>query len=180
MKVLFDYDPGRKKGVLVSDYLLNIREHFSIEDKNQAFKRRFAVGYRPTTRVYAITPQGRFAPKLVHEICLYLKSLDIPVDIEFSNTFKEAVRCPSFAEQYIHKLRFELRDYQREAVDTALARRGGIIILPTSAGKTLVMASLYSAIEQNQTRKTLILEPDIQLVHQTYGDYLEYGISKSK
>jgi superfamily II DNA or RNA helicase len=180
MKVLFDYDSGRKKGVIVSDYLPNIREHFSVEDKNQAFRRRYAVGYRPSSRIYAITPQGRFAPKLVHVIWEYLKSVDIPLEIDFSDAFVKASHTPALDKPYNHNFKFALRDYQKEAVNTALNKRGGIIILPTSAGKTLVMASLYSAIQQNTPRKTLILVPDIQLVTQTHGDFIEYGISKNE
>jgi superfamily II DNA or RNA helicase len=180
MKVLFDYDSGRKKGIIVSNYLPNIREHFSVEDKNQAFRRRYAVGYRPSTRIYAITPQGRFSVKLVHEIHAYLKNLDIPFDIEFTNAFVKASHTPALDKIYKHKLKFELRDYQKESVEHALTKRGGIIILPTSAGKTLVMASLYSAIQQNSSRKTLILVPDIQLVQQTHGDFLDYGIEATK
>ena len=180
MKVLFDYDSGRKKGVIVSDYLSNIREYFSVEDKNQAFRRRYAVGYRPSSRIYAITPQGRFAPKLVHVIWDYLKSVDIPIEVDFSDAFVKASHVPILDKPYIHNLKFALRDYQEEAVTTALNKRGGIIILPTSAGKTLVMASLYSAIQQNTPRKTLILVPDIQLVQQTHGDFIEYGINKNE
>ena len=64
-KVIVDYDSGRKKGVLITEYLSIIREHFSVEDKDQAFKRRFSVGFRPPTRKYVITPQGRFEPRLL-------------------------------------------------------------------------------------------------------------------
>ena len=181
MKVLFDYDPGRKRGIIVSEYLPNIREHFSVEDKNQAFKRHYSVGYRPPTRVYAITPQGRFAPNLLTEIITFLKEQGIPsLEFEFTDAFKAANKKPDFTVPYEHNLKFALRDYQQTAVNYAKAQKGGIIILPTSAGKTLVMASLYSAIEQNQSRKTLILVPDIQLVQQTCGDFLEYGIEPSK
>jgi superfamily II DNA or RNA helicase len=180
MKVLFDYDSGRKKGIIVSDYLPNIREHFSVEDKNQAFRRRYAVGYRPPTRIYAITPQGRFTPKLITEICNFLKTQEIPFEFEFTDAFLNSNKRPTFTQKYVHSLKFKLRDYQQEAVDTALIQTSGIIILPTSAGKTLVMASLYSAIEQNQPRKTLILVPDIQLVQQTHGDFLDYGIEATK
>jgi superfamily II DNA or RNA helicase len=180
MKVLFDYDSGRKKGVIVSDYLPNIREYFSVEDKNQAFRRRYAVGYRPPTRIYAITPQGRFNVKLVYEIHEFLKKQDIPFEINFSEAFAKACHTPPLDKKYKHNLKFELRDYQKESVETALSKRGGIIILPTSAGKTLVMASLYSAIQQNQKRKTLILVPDIQLVQQTHGDFIEYGIKEDE
>ena len=41
LDVTIDYDFGRRKGILTTEYLSNIREYFSVEDKNQAFH----VGY---------------------------------------------------------------------------------------------------------------------------------------
>ena len=77
VQITLDYDSTRKKGIIVSDYLPNIREHFSVEDKQQVFKRRYAIGYRPQTRLYAITPQGRFETRLIFSILesFFLKKL---------------------------------------------------------------------------------------------------------
>ena len=94
INVSIDYDSGRKKGILVTDYLSNIREYFSVEDKNQNFKRRFTVGYRPPARQYAITPQGRFEPRLVYTILEYLQTLEIPFKIEITDKFKEFIESP--------------------------------------------------------------------------------------
>lgn len=175
--VTVDYDSGRKKGVLISDYLPNIREHFSVEDKNQAFKRRFAVGYRPQTRIYAITPQGRFDIKLISEVISFLKTIDVKVNLTFTDAFKSAYLAPEL-KKVVCTLQLPLRDYQRESVEVALSKGGGIILLPTSAGKTLVIATLCKSIQDqfDDNFKALILVPDIQLVQQTYGDLLSYGI----
>lgn len=180
LEVVIDYDKGRKKGILTTEYLANIREHFSIEDKNQAFKRRFAVGYRPKTRLYAITPQGRFEPRLVYAIIEYLQTIDVPVNITVSDTFKTIIKPVQLNhdDTDVLKLKIQLRDYQHETVKTALQHGSGVIILPTSAGKTLVIATLIRSIQrQVDSGRTLVLVPDIQLVTQTYSDFIEYGIN---
>jgi superfamily II DNA or RNA helicase len=177
-KIIVDYDSGRKKGVLITDYLSIIREHFSIEDKDQAFKRRFSVGYRPATRKYAITPQGRFDTRLLFSIIDFLKDQNIPFELEITDKFKEAIKSPPLQKELV-RLNIPLRDYQEESVLEALSYKSGIILLPTSAGKTLVIATLVSSILKQHNFKTLILVPNIQLVTQTHSDFIEYGIPEN-
>ena len=179
VNVTFDYDSSRKKGVIVSDYLSNIREHFSVEDKQQVFKRRYAVGYRPQTRLYAITPQGRFEPRLVFSIIEFLQKQDIQFNIEVTDKFRNVITIPELKEE-LTKLNLEPRDYQEESVLLSLKNKSGVIVLPTSAGKTLVIALLVKSIQEQHDAKALILVPDIQLVAQTYSDFLEYGISEDE
>ena len=183
LEVTIDYDLGRKKGILITEYLSNIREHFSVEDKNQNFKRRFTVGYRPSARQYAITPQGRFEPRLVYTILEYLQTLEIPLKVELTDKFKEFMYSPGLGDEDddIVSLGMSLRDYQYETVKAALKNKSGVIILPTSAGKTFVMATIVRSIQrQRDNAKTLILVPDIQLVTQSYSDFIEYGIPESE
>jgi superfamily II DNA or RNA helicase len=179
VNVTFDYDSSRKKGIVVSDYLPNIREHFSVEDTQQAFKRRYAIGYRPQTRQYSITPQGRFEPRLVFQIIDFLRTQDIAFNVEVTDKFKSVITLPELKEEIV-KLNLEPRDYQHESILAALKNRSGVIILPTSAGKTLVIALLVRSIQEQHNSKTLILVPDIQLVAQTYSDFLEYGIPENE
>jgi superfamily II DNA or RNA helicase len=179
VNVTFDYDTSRKKGIIVSDYLPNIREHFSVEDKQQVFKRRYAIGYRPQTRQYAITPQGRFEPRLLFSILEFLQSQDIQFNIELTNKFRDIITIPTLKEELI-KLNLDPRDYQEESVLAAIKNKSGVIVLPTSAGKTLVIALLVKSIQAQHDCKTLILVPDIQLVAQTYSDFLEYGIPEEE
>jgi len=179
VQITLDYDSTRKKGIIVSDYLPNIREHFSVEDKQQVFKRRYAIGYRPQTRLYAITPQGRFETRLVFSILEFLQNQDIKFNIELTDKFKEVIFIPELKEN-LTKLNLDLRDYQEESVRLALKNKSGVIILPTSAGKTLVIATLVKSIQDQHDFKALILVPDIQLVAQTYSDFIDYGIPESE
>jgi superfamily II DNA or RNA helicase len=179
VQITLDYDSTRKKGIIVSDYLPNIREHFSVEDKQQVFKRRYAIGYRPQTRLYAITPQGRFEPRLIFSILEFLQNQDIQFNIELTDKFKDIIFIPELKEN-LTKLNLELRDYQEESVKLALKNKSGVIILPTSAGKTLVIATLVKSIQDQHDFKALILVPDIQLVAQTYSDFIDYGIPESE
>lgn len=176
IKLTVDYDSGRKKGILVTDYLPVIREHFSVEDKDQAFKRRFSVGYRPPTRKYVITPQGRFEPRLLFTILDFLKDQNVPLDIQITENFKKVLQTPALGKELV-KLNIPLRDYQEESILEALEAKSGVILLPTSAGKTLVIATLVLSILKQQNLKTLILVPNIQLVTQTHSDFIEYGTS---
>lgn len=179
MKVVFDYDKGRRKAILTTESLAGVREYFSVEDKSQVFKRRFNVGWRPPSRIYAITPQGRFEVRLHSEILRYIKSLHSSVEVEYTEQFKIASNIPRLDSSMVSQLNIPLRDYQKECIEIALNSGSGVIVLPTSAGKTLVMATLVNSI-QNQVAgnfKTLILVPDITLVEQTYGDFIQYGIA---
>ena len=179
VQITLDYDSTRKKGIIVSDYLPNIREHFSVEDKQQVFKRRYAIGYRPQTRLYAITPQGRFETRLIFSILEFLQNQDIQFNIELTDKFKDVIFIPELKEN-LTKLNLDLRDYQEESVRLALKNKSGVIILPTSAGKTLVIATLVKSIQGQHDFKALILVPDIQLVAQTYSDFIDYGIPETE
>lgn len=55
-----------------------------------------------------------------------------------------------------------LRDYQRKAVETALARQRGIIQMPTGAGKSLVVAGIVASVPC----RWLILVPQSDLLEQ--------------
>ena len=179
VQITLDYDSTRKKGIIVSDYLPNIREHFSVEDKQQVFKRRYAIGYRPQTRLYAITPQGRFETRLIFSILEFLQNQDIQFNIELTDKFKDVIFIPELKVN-LTKLNLDLRDYQEESVRLALKNKSGVIILPTSAGKTLVIATLVKSIQDQHDFKALILVPDIQLVAQTYSDFIDYGIPETE
>ena len=54
MNIMFDYDTVSRKPKIVSEYLLQIREHFSVEDKALMFLKK-RTGRNLPIRKYAIT-----------------------------------------------------------------------------------------------------------------------------
>ena len=72
---------------------------------------------------------------------------------------------------------FQLRDYQRDAVEATLSHfrssdEPAVIVLPTGAGKSLVIAELARLAR----RKILVLAHVKELVEQNHSKYLSYGL----
>lgn len=73
---------------------------------------------------------------------------------------------------------YELRPYQREAVDAAVsffdspARGNGLIVLPTGAGKSLVIANIAYKLDA----PVLIFQPSKEILEQNYHKLLAYGV----
>lgn len=74
--------------------------------------------------------------------------------------------------------RFQLRPYQQDAVDATLKHfrrsdEAAVIVLPTGAGKSLVIAELARLAR----RKILVLAHVKELVEQNHAKYESYGLS---
>lgn len=175
MTVEFVYDTVARKPQIVSEYLDQIRELFSVEDKALVFMRRRTGRHGMPVRKYAITNKGHFdAPffKVVYDAILF----NFPsLQIKINDNMKDRIK-PSFLAHKPLSLKFSPRDYQLESATKALQYGLGIIVLPTSAGKTLTIALIASTAITKPNFRVLILVPNIQLVEQTYNDFIEYGI----
>ena len=73
---------------------------------------------------------------------------------------------------------YELRDYQQEASDAAVkffqtkSKDNGIIILPTGAGKSLVIAEIAYRLDA----PVLVFQPSKEILEQNYDKLMSYGI----
>jgi superfamily II DNA or RNA helicase len=177
MTVTFDFDTIQRKPKIVSEYLEQIREHFSIEDKALVFMRK-RTGRNMPVRKYAIGQKGHFDfpfyEVLQEEIKFSFPSLNLQTTLTFDNHHN----VESLSDN-IEQLNLTPRDYQLESSKRALEKGKGIIVLPTSAGKTLTMALICQTILKQKNYNILILVPNIQLVQQTYQDFLDYGMSEN-
>jgi superfamily II DNA or RNA helicase len=68
----------------------------------------------------------------------------------------------------------EIRDYQVEAVKTALDRERTLLISPTASGKSFI---IYTAMRWHveRNRKCIIIVPTTSLVEQLYTDFEDYS-----
>lgn len=172
---------SKNKATLQSDIFDNIRENFSVE-KDSFFggrKKRFFGSIKP--REYMITPLGTFDIGLTKDIIKFSLSQGIPVSVEIDERVKQILK-PKLVFENKAALQFdafELRPYQKEAVELAIDQGRGVIVLPTATGKTLTMASLIKTIlseNSMQGKYITVLVPDIGLVSQTYDDFIKYGL----
>ena len=78
------------------------------------------------------------------------------------------------------QMAYTLRPYQQEASDAAVkffsdkgsAKHNGIIILPTGAGKSLVIADIASKIDE----PLIVLQPSKEILEQNFAKLQSYGV----
>jgi superfamily II DNA or RNA helicase len=169
VNIVIDYDK-KKQGIIQTNDLDIIREHFSVADKQAGIKKKYSR-WAPT-RKYVITPSGRFDIGLFPEIYSYIQSLNVPYKLLVTDKFKEQFfigydkNCPD-------ELNISLRDYQQECIEKCIKLGRGTVRIATAGGKTLVMATLINTVKPN---KCIVIVPGAQLVEQTYNDFVEYGL----
>jgi superfamily II DNA or RNA helicase len=168
---------GKKKTLLqlegdISSICL-VREHFSVQ--NPAYKSNSPF---VQARLYCISPSGKFEIGLLGEIVDYFFKKGINVDID--NDIKTYYNPLTIPDEYdLKQLSLKYRSYQENSIKNCLKQGRGVVVLPTAGGKTYVMAGLILNINDilNKKIKTLVTVPSIQLVEQTYQDFLNYGLT---
>jgi superfamily II DNA or RNA helicase len=183
--ITFDYIKTNRKLIIKCDdrdIYENLREHFSVEDKNASFiQRRFnSRRIKLSTRKYAITPTGLCDLGLFWEIKKYLIINQITSTINYTEKLKEAIDCGSSKPIY-KDFALTLRDYQEEVIEKAIKNGWGTCVLGTGAGKTLTTAALienyYRNSSNSDTFKCIMIVPDLGLVQQTYDEFLASGVT---
>jgi superfamily II DNA or RNA helicase len=181
--ITFDYTKTNRKLIIKCDnrdIYENLREHFSVEDKNAVFvqKRFSSRRIKLPTRKYAITPTGLCDLGLFWEIKKYLISNQITDNITLTEKFKEALNCGS-SNPIFKDFSLKLRDYQEEVIEKAIKNGWGTCVLGTGAGKTLTTAALIENYYRNSpnatTFKCIMIVPDLGLVQQTYDEFIASG-----
>jgi superfamily II DNA or RNA helicase len=165
---------NQKQGIITGDILglSLLREQFSIANPAYRSNKRFVA-----SRVYAITPSGKFEIGLLENIIAFLQNQQIEYKIDHSI---ESIFNVGFKEPKIDNLNIEYRDYQKESIKKCLKKGRGVVVIPTAGGKTLIMAGLIKSLRSNLSDPhalSLVLVPSLQLVEQTANDFLSYGLS---
>ena len=73
-------------------------------------------------------------------------------------------------------LPFQPRDYQYDAIETALTRSRAILLSPTGSGKSFIAYLLIKYFLSNHNEKILLIVPTTSLVEQMYADFVDYGM----
>lgn len=89
-----------------------------------------------------------------------------------------AYLSPSLLEEEARN-RYELRDYQKEAVEAARKylndpkqKKPVLIIMPTGSGKSLIIASIAEMIDET----LIVFQPTKEILEQNFNKMMDYGI----
>ena len=179
--VTFDYIKGKRQGQIrcESDLLESIRNHFSVKNDAAAFikdprKKRFIA-----SRKYAITATGLFDFGLYDELRKYINTLQI-TQIEYTPNFINHKEVGFDRYEVKDHLKYDQRYYQKETVEQCLDKGRGTCVLATSAGKSLIQASLIENFIKHwegEKFQCLLVVPGLSLVSQLSQDFDDYGVS---
>lgn len=85
---------------------------------------------------------------------------------------------PAYGTRINSKSMYQLRDYQQQASNAAVSffqrndKKNGIIVLPTGAGKSLVIADIAARLDA----PVLIFQPSKEILEQNYEKLCSYGV----
>lgn len=68
----------------------------------------------------------------------------------------------------------DIRDYQLDAIHTALINRRNVLLSPTGSGKSLIIYTICRWLLE-QGKKILVVVPTTSLVEQMYSDFEDYS-----
>lgn len=178
IRVVLDWLEKEQKGIIVSDFLENIRLAFSVPNKTERIvRKRFGNTHVPK-RYYAITPAGRFDLGLYFNILQYFQTSSYQFDVTTTDLLKSKVMSGFDISAFdIPQLNLKLRDYQLDSVKRSLKYGYGLIVVGTGGGKTLIAALIercYRKLISNPFTALYILPANI--VEQTYKKLIEYGV----
>ena len=71
--------------------------------------------------------------------------------------------------------KFTPRYFQKTGVITAINERRGLILSPTSSGKSLMIYLVSRYLNEMNSSKVLVVVPTVSLVRQMAGDFIEYN-----
>lgn len=129
----------------------------------------------------AISFTGMYNTGFTYEILRTLRKLNPAIVCNISKSLQQQIQ--PFSVNSVIKVpknpTYTYRDYQLEAIRQGMKRGRGIVLLPTSAGKSLIISGLLNNMDLTD-KNVLILVPNINLVKQFYEDMKDYGDDVSR
>lgn len=147
----------------------------------------FAVGYRFNPRyinrlwdgrVRVYSPITQLLPiGLVSNLINWCKTKGYTYQMNFFDNFTDNIdknKLKELVNSYIKK--FNIRDYQFDAVYKSLTNKKGILLSCTGSGKSLMIYCIFRyLLEVKKLKHLLLIVPNTSLVEQMYDDFVDYG-----
>lgn len=148
-------------------------EKFSFEVPNAKYDPRVKTGrWDGYIRLFSLAKRQIYCG-LLDQIKEFAKENDY--EIEYLSDFRKVIFSVHEAKEFIKTLNLpshiEVRDYQLDAFVHAVREGTSLNLLPTGAGKSLL---LYLLVRYYNT-KTLLIVPTVNLVNQMKNDFADYG-----
>ena len=123
-----------------------------------ALRKTLYLGLVPYVEQFAVS--NGYAVEYVNQV-----SHSNKISTEIVTQFVKALDTPE---------KIEIRDYQIEAMTTAIDKERTLLLSPTASGKSFIIYSIMRW-HLNAGRKCIVIVPTTSLVEQLYGDFEDYS-----
>ncbi|EBU5494036.1 DEAD/DEAH box helicase [Salmonella enterica] len=160
---------------------MELRDYFSFEVEGAQFSSRYKYGGWDG-RIRLFTYENTLPIGLIKTVGIFAKNMGYTIWVDPRLLEKEEVTEEGI-NQWIDSLdvysgnnKISPYWYQREAVFKGIHNRRRMLVLPTSAGKSLVACLLSRWYLEHYTGKVLIIVPTTSLVVQMRDDFVDYQL----
>ena len=170
------YDETYAKVICDPGIAMEISDHYTFDVPGAKFMPKFKSGiWDGKIRIFNSMNRLLYVGLVesLREFC-EARNYDLDLDGMKGDTEFSLVQCNEFIKWL--KPKHNPRPYQIDAFLHAVRKRRGLLLSPTSSGKSLM---IYMLTRYYNT-KTLIVVPTVGLVHQMTSDFVDYGYSEEK
>ena len=145
-----------------SPYFMTLRNHFSYDNPAA----RFTKYSRLPKRLYSITMNGYCDIGLLWNIMKFIKSEGWDAKLDMTDRVKSILSKEIDCEIVeVPNKKYKLRDYQLDSVKNGLSNGGGLCLVGTGGGKSLIIATLLETLYKNdgESFKAMLVVPNLSL-----------------
>ena len=179
------YDFSYVRIVCENSVLFDLKDYFSFFADGYQWNPKFKYGTW-SGKIHLLENNGLLPIGLCPYIAKFAKNMGYSLKIDSSIFEKEDITREKFDQWVDSKKYFSGENeispywYQRDAVFEAVSKHRALLVLPTSAGKSLIQAMLSTYYLENYTGKVLILVPTTSLTVQMKQDFIDYRLFKEE
>ena len=129
-------------------------------------------------KIHAYSPITQLLPiGLVDNLINWCKKNSYTYKLFGLDDFKDTVSYGDMKEYVNSQItKFDARDYQLDAIYSALTNKRGVLLSCTGSGKSLMIYGILKyLIAKKNKRHLLLIVPNVSLVEQMYTDFIDYG-----
>lgn len=164
------------------EVLRSIRDYFTYFEKNYYWTYSYQAG-RWDGKVSLFNSARRSLPAgMLLELYKFLKKQglinEVVIDDDLKGYFQSDINLKDLKINY--DLKYYPYDYQKDIIEDALTKSRSIYRAGTGAGKSLIISYIIKILlDNNITKKHMIIVPTLSLIDQFKSDMVEYGIDAS-
>ena len=157
-------------------YFYTIRNNFSYDNPAARFTKYSSL----PKRLYSISTKGYCDIGLLWGVREFIEKEQWDVKLDISDRVKSIMVNPINVDLVeVPNKKFKLRDYQKKSVENSFKIGGGICLVGTGGGKSIIISTMIETLYQKVSKniKVLLVVPNLGLITQMYNDFKDHESS---